>query len=627
MALLLFRGLILERFTPRTFKRRERCSDTFRSACCAVGAVVGRTRLAYNGRWLREACGAAMAVMEDVERGSAGPRGAGTLAWNEAERVLFVETLVLFPLALGTLRTWYLVDHPEAEPYFDPAMLRLVAWLYTLFLLRVAVIVPIGLAIRGMPRARRVFAHGVVQTWWLALAAVTWLHGPVTTPLWALYPTMGLVSLLLFDARIAFAGFGGSLVALYAAAIAERFELIPYAPIFAQWPEVQGRIADTWLWSNMVWPGAVISATFVMFAIVLRRSQWQAAQLQRTTELLKRLFGRYVSADVMRTLLDDPEAFDTAGDRREVTILMSDLRGFTALAERTPPEHVLSALNEYLGIMIEICFKHGGTVNEILGDAVMVIFGAPLSREGHAASAVACAIEMQNAMHAVNRRNAVTGFPRLEMGIGLNTATVIAGNIGSTRRARFGVIGAGVNVASRIESYAAGGQVLASQSVVDRLPGRLRIDGRHEVVPKGAGGPITVYEIGGIGGDVHLAVERDDQPFHAPPRGVRLRYRIVSGKHVGDRAYDATVVGFSTTGMDLATGGPLGVFDEVQLHLVGVSSSLRALAMYAKVVAAPTARSRVVRIRFTALPAEVLAYLEGLSAHAPEPRRAGGSTA
>src|SRR4029079_11457895 len=114
----------------------------------------------------------------------------------------------------------------------------------------------------------------------------------------------------------------------------------------------------------MAAPAAVSTATFAMFAVVLRRSQWQAAQLARTTELLKRLFGRYVSAHVLRTLLEDPYAFDAMGARREVTILMSDLRGFTALAERTPPEHVLSALNEYLGVMIEICFRHGGTVNE-----------------------------------------------------------------------------------------------------------------------------------------------------------------------------------------------------------------------------------------------------------------------
>jgi len=547
------------------------------------------------------------------------PSYGGAREWNEAERVLFAETLLLFPLALGALQTWWLVDHPETAPYLDPHVLRLLAWAATAFLCRLAVILPVGLAVRSAPRARRSFAHVVVLTWWLALAGVTYLHGAVTTPLWALYPAMGLVSLLLFDARIALGGFGISVAVLYALAVAERLELVPYAPVFAQWPTVDGRIADGWLWSNMVWPAAVITATFAMFAVVLRRSQWQAAQLARTTELLKRLFGRYVSADVLRTLLEDPDAFDGMGDRREVTILMSDLRGFTALAERTPPEHVLSALNEYLGVVIEICFQHGGTVNEILGDAVMVIFGAPLPLEGHARAAVACAIEMQNAMHAVNRRNAVTGFPRLEMGIGINTATVIVGNIGSARRARFGVLGSGVNVASRIESYAAGGQVLASQSLVDRLPGSLRIDGRHEVVPKGAGGPITVYEIGGIVGDRPFAIEAADQPFQSPPCRLRLRYRIVAGKHVGERAYDATVVGLSATGMELATGGPLGVFDEVQLHLVRVSPSLKAHAIYAKVVAAPTVRARVVRIRFTALPPEVLAYFEGLAAHAPEP--------
>ena len=551
-----------------------------------------------------------------MESGSGIARPVHAMRSDEAERILCVETLVLLPLAVLTLRAWYLLGHPEVAPYFDRNTLHVVAWLYAIFLLRLVAIVPIGLAVRGRPVARRVFAHCVAQSWWIGLAVVTYLHGPVTTPLWVLYPTLGLLSLLLFDARIAFSGFGGSLVVLYAAAGAERMGLIPYGPMFAHWPETQGRIADAWLWSNMVWPGAVISVTFVMFAVLLRRSQHQAAQLEQTAELLKRLFGRYVSSEVMSALLDDPQAFDAGGERREVTILMSDLRGFTALAERTAPEHVLGALNEYLRIMIDLCFEHGGTVNEIAGDALMMIFGAPLPLENHAAAAVACAIEMQTAMHGVNRRNVVTGFPRLEMGIGLNTAVVIVGNIGSARRAKFGVIGSGVSVASRIESYATGGQVLASQSVVDRLQGRLRIDGRHAVVPKGAN-PITIYEIGGIGGDRQLALESADRPFQPAPSSLRLRYRIIAGKHVGERVHDATVVGLSATGMDLATGGPLRVFDDLQLHLVQVSSPLRAAAIYAKVVAVPSESSRVVRIRFTAVPAEIMAYLEGLAAGVP----------
>src|SRR5213075_2073325 len=97
---------------------------------------------------------------------------------------------------------WWLVDHPEAQPYLDPHVMRLLAWAATAFLCRLAFIVPIGLAVRGMPRGQRSFAHVVALTWWLALAGVTYLHGPVTTPLWALYPTVGLVSLLLFDAGI-----------------------------------------------------------------------------------------------------------------------------------------------------------------------------------------------------------------------------------------------------------------------------------------------------------------------------------------------------------------------------------------------------------------------------------------
>ena len=148
---------------------------------------------------------------------------------------------------------------------------------------------------------------------------------------------------------------------------------------------------------------------------------------------------------------------------------MSDLRGFTALAERMPPERVLGTVNEYFRAMIDVCLAHGGSVKPILGDALFVIFGAPLPMEDQAAAAVASAIEMQNAMRQVNERNRRAGHPELQMGIGLNTAVVVVGNIGSERRAKFGVIGSGVNATGRIESYATGGQVLASQSVVDEV--------------------------------------------------------------------------------------------------------------------------------------------------------------
>ena len=140
----------------------------------------------------------------------------------------------------GTLRTWWLVDHPETAPYLDPHVLRLLAWASTVFLCRLAVILPVGLAVRGMPRARRSFAHAVALTVVARARGRHVPHGPVTTPLWALYPIMGCVSLLLFDARIALGGFATSVAVLYGLAVAERLGWVPYAPVFATWPEVDG---------------------------------------------------------------------------------------------------------------------------------------------------------------------------------------------------------------------------------------------------------------------------------------------------------------------------------------------------------------------------------------------------
>jgi adenylate cyclase len=230
----------------------------------------------------------------------------------------------------------------------------------------------------------------------------------------------------------------------------------------------------------------------------LRVAEKSATEL---SEFLKQMFGRYISTEVMTSLMEDPSATELGGENRQVAIMITDLRGFTSISERLRPEQVVRLLNIYFETMVEIVFKYNGTINEISGDSLVVIFGAPKAMPDRTQRTVACAIEMQNAMVEVNQQNRSQDLPEIEMGIGLNEAEVIVGNIGSIRRTKYGAIGSGMNQASRIESYTVGGQIFVSESIVEQIGEFLRIDNQLEVFPKGAGESFNIYDIGGIAGN------------------------------------------------------------------------------------------------------------------------------
>ena len=164
-------------------------------------------------------------------------------------------------------------------------------------------------------------------------------------------------------------------------------------------------------------------------------------QLERRNQFIRETFGRYTSDDIVGVLLDMPEGLKLGGEKREVTLLMSDLRGFTALAERLEATEVVALLNHYLSAMVELIHRTGGTIDEIIGDAIFVIFGAPMVMPDAAQRAVCCALEMQKAMRGVNEHNFQMGWPEIEMGIGMHTGEVVVGNIGSTKRSKYGVVG------------------------------------------------------------------------------------------------------------------------------------------------------------------------------------------
>jgi class 3 adenylate cyclase len=345
----------------------------------------------------------------------------------------------------------------------------------------------------------------------------------------------------------------------------------------------------------------------------LRSAEREAKEL---SEFLKKVFGRYISTKVMDTLLENPSALELGGERKNVTIMMSDLRGFTAITERLDPEHVVSMLNTYFEVMVEVVHQYNGTINEITGDSLLVIFGAPQEIPDRSQQAIACSIAMQNAMSRVNEKNQLAGLPELQMGIGLHDSEVIVGNIGSSKRIKYSVVGSGVNLASRIESYSVGGQILISESVYKKAGDKLRIDGQREVLPKGSEVPLKIYEIGGIAGRYNLALEKKDLNIVALSKKIPLRYTILKGKHVGRKNLDGSIVGLSKKGAEIVLIAPVEQFSNIKMNLRDVYEELSIKDFYGKVIEQSESDKHSYIIRFTSLPLEIASYFLAHQQHA-----------
>ena len=256
---------------------------------------------------------------------------------------------------------------------------------------------------------------------------------------------------------------------------------------------------------------------------------------------IRKTFGRYLSDEIVATLLENPEGLKMGGERRRITIFTSDLRGFTATSERLSPEEVVKILNFYLGYMADVITKYQGTIDEFMGDGILVLFGAPIARENDAQRAIACGVAMQQAMIPVNEQMKKWNLPPLEMGIGINTGEVVVGNIGSEKRTKYGIVGSQVNLTYRIESYTNGGQILISEETLKEAGDMVKIDGQKQVQPKGVKKPITIYDVGGIGGEYNLYLTKEEEVFVRLKDAISIQYVSLAGKDVGKEKTRGTI--------------------------------------------------------------------------------------
>jgi len=336
-----------------------------------------------------------------------------------------------------------------------------------------------------------------------------------------------------------------------------------------------------------------------------RELRRQKELVEASRRFIRETFGRYLSDEVVTGLLEAPGGLRMGGEKRTLTVLISDLRGFSALADGMDPVDVVSLLNGYLEAMTAVILKWGGTIDEFLGDAILVLFGAPVLHVDDAVRAAACALEMQQEMAAVNARNHEKLGPEIEMGIGIHTGEAVVGNIGSQKRAKYGVVGRTVNFASRIESYTVGGQILVSTSTRDALGPLAELGASLSVQPKGMS-PTTIHELTGLGGDLQIRLERRKEPRFQLQDGIPCRFVVVEGKDARGSERDGTIVALSAdaTEAEIRSAESVRPFTNLRLNLAASPGS----EAYAKVLA-NGAVTGTFALRFTSLPEEVRRHL------------------
>jgi len=327
-------------------------------------------------------------------------------------------------------------------------------------------------------------------------------------------------------------------------------------------------------------------------------------------DFIRDTFGRYLTQEVVARLLESQDGLKLGGETREITMIMSDIRGFTALIAKMDPQPVVFFLNRYLARMMEIIHNQGGIVDEIMGDGIFAIFGAPEPLQDHPARAVACALQMQAVMEEINALNETDGFPSIEMGIAVHTGTVVVGNIGSEKRTKYGAVGSDVNFTGRMESYAVGGQVLISRSTYERIPQILEVVDVLQVQMKGVALPSLLYDVIGIPEpyNIRLPVRKDDLiPLE---NRVEVRLYTLDRKAVAGTELKASITHFSPKRVVISSTCAVSQWEEVKIRILDENLTPIAGECYAKVVSVKHVEgSYECLMRFTCIPSEVLQSL------------------
>ncbi len=254
-----------------------------------------------------------------------------------------------------------------------------------------------------------------------------------------------------------------------------------------------GVVVASFLWAQIVIP--LVRPLLMLSFAVTSNVAYRYVMEERDKTFLRRTFEAYFPPGVVRRLMADPSRIAAAGERKELTVLFSDIVGFTRRSAGLPPDRIQAFLNEYFEAMIDIVFRHEGTVDKFMGDGLMVFCGDPDPQPDHAARCVRMAVEMQAKIREISEAWVKKGEAPLQVRIGINSGVVVVGNMGSARRLSYTVLGADVNLAQRLQSAAPLGGILISHRTNELLGGAVPTRSAGQISVKGLDQPIEVYEV------------------------------------------------------------------------------------------------------------------------------------
>jgi class 3 adenylate cyclase len=332
------------------------------------------------------------------------------------------------------------------------------------------------------------------------LVALIYLFGTMSSPLVAFYPCVVIMWALYFDEGLAWLGFACMMVWLLVAGILEINGIVPFAPLLVE------RSVDTQ--SQSIWFATVMAATLVMFLFcfvlclfVLAARRLQAAQLDQTHrvhENINKLIRRYIPTQLLERLTKDSPLPEELPERRKLTVVSSDIEGFTHASDELDPEDLSSILDEYLSEMMCIADRHAGTVSHVAGDGMIILFGAPRATNDrdHALRAVRMAQDMQARMKVLQDGWLARGFERpFQIRIGINTGVTCVGDFGSEGRRLYSAVGVQANLAVRIQSFCGPGRILVCEETAALVAGTVTTEPRLEVPVKHLSQAVRVHEV------------------------------------------------------------------------------------------------------------------------------------
>ncbi len=275
-----------------------------------------------------------------------------------------------------------------------------------------------------------------------------------------------------------------------------------------------------------------LASQMVMFPVLYAFNASYGFLLEsRTKRQITGLFGQYVPPQIVQTMSKDPENFTMAAEERDMTVLFTDVVGFTSISEKLTPKQLANFMNGYLTAMTSIIYEHGGTVDKYIGDAIMAFWGAPLNDPDHALHAIQAAQAMRSRMVTLQQEFSAQGFPEIKIGIGVNSGHMRVGNMGSSYRVAYTVMGDAVNLASRLEGLTRQYDIwiIVGQETRQKIAGYLwreldlvRVKGKHE--------PVAIFEPCGLEADLDEEFIADINSFN----GMITAYRHKDWQAAGD---------------------------------------------------------------------------------------------